>query len=76
MTLVDYNHMLEAQNNLCSLCDTPLNLSGRVAVDHDYKTGLVRAILCIKCNTGLGFFNDDPNMLIKAAKYIQQFRRD
>jgi hypothetical protein len=40
-------------------------------VDHDHETGAIRGILCIDCNRALGMFRDDPRLLRKAAKYLE-----
>ena len=39
-------------------------------LDHDHKTGRIRGGLCRLCNSGLGFFKDNPDNLITAAGYI------
>ena len=70
----EYYNMLEDQMWLCGLCDAELNGDRFTHIDHDHKTGKVRAILCGKCNSGLGYFADDPAVMIRAAKYIERHR--
>ena len=72
-----YQEMLREQNGVCAICHNPEThrdgLSGKpkdLAIDHDHKTGAVRALLCSSCNTALGLFNDDPELLDKAKSYL------
>lgn len=72
-----YQGMLREQNGVCAICHQPEKhrdgLSGKpkdLAVDHDHATGAVRALLCSACNTALGLFNDDPELLDKAKSYL------
>lgn len=44
---------------------------GQLHIDHDHKTGRIRGMLCHGCNTGLGAFRDDPNLLRRAATYLE-----
>ena len=70
-----YEKILAEQNGRCALCGTDKCLTGRnFAVDHDHTSGQVRALLCIKCNTGLGKFRDSPDLLRKAAEYLEFHR--
>ena len=39
-------------------------------VDHCHKDNVIRGILCINCNTGLGKFKDDPELLEFARMYL------
>lgn len=62
------------QTGLCAICHGTCTKTrlGRLAVDHDHLTGQVRGLLCIDCNSALGKFHDDPNMLRRAAEYLER----
>ncbi len=73
-----FNDMLKTQNNLCAICLQPETQiqHGKLrplCVDHNHKTGEIRALLCNDCNTGLGKFKDDINLLEKSINYLKGF---
>lgn len=53
--------------------DKRLRLAIR-AIKHQLKRESVRGLLCVYCNRGLRFFNDDPRKLLSAAAYITEFQ--
>jgi hypothetical protein len=69
LSLEDYNNMLISQKSVCAICERPSNYL-KLNVDHCHKTGKVRGLLCQKCNSALGLFQDDKDLCIKAAKYL------
>ena len=42
----------------------------KLAVDHCHKTGKIRGLLCGGCNTSIGSFEDNPELLKNAIKYL------
>lgn len=79
ITSEQYNAMLAAQNELCAICKKPETIKRngkvkRLAVDHDHRTLVIRALLCHRCNVALGYFNDDPLLLTKARQYLIKHR--
>ena len=40
-------------------------------LDHNHGTGQFRGFLCDSCNTGLGKFKDDPDLLERAISYLR-----
>jgi hypothetical protein len=73
LSLEEFRAILERQGNACAIC----RRSGvRLYIDHCHVTRMVRRLLCGKCNTGLGFFGDDPDRLRAAADYLEEARRE
>ncbi len=77
ITLRRYNGILETQHGCCAICGS--SESGRkdtshLSVDHDHETGKVRGLLCSNCNSALGHFKDDPEVIRKAADYLENHR--
>lgn len=75
LTQEQYDAMFEAQGGVCAICKEPersrrvkrLNLS----VDHCHKTGKIRGLLCSGCNTAIGHFYEDIEVMIRAKKYLE-----
>lgn len=65
----EFDRMLLAQNNQCAICRSPFTKTPHV--DHDHVTRNVRGLLCTRCNTGLGCFQDDPSLLCAGVEYLE-----
>jgi hypothetical protein len=75
MTLEDFNTKLTAQGGVCELCgeNNTRDKHGVMAVDHNHETGAIRGLLCFKCNSALGNFNDNKELLMKAINYLEKY---
>jgi hypothetical protein len=73
LSLEDVHAMRKHQHEKCAICLREFaKLSPQqIHIDHDHATGKIRGILCGKCNTGLGMFDDNPVSLYKAAEYAK-----
>jgi hypothetical protein len=71
ITLEEYAAMFAAQDGRCAVCRTPGGVR-RLSVDHHHQTGQVRELLCGKCNVGIGQFNEDPELLTLAIRYLER----
>lgn len=66
-----YEQLLESQKGKCKICGQE-NVNGRpLGVDHNHTTGVVRGLLCHKCNTAIGMLNDSPSLLENAITYLK-----
>ena len=74
LTIEDYEKMLNKQNNVCWICKTnnPGKNRSYFTVDHCHATGVVRGLLCAKCNCALGLLNDDPVLFSVAKQYLEK----
>ncbi|MCA1696558.1 MAG: endonuclease VII domain-containing protein [Actinobacteria bacterium] len=81
ITLEQYQAMFAAQGGVCAICGEPERQVRKssspveLAVDHDHETGVIRALLCNNCNKGLGCLMDSPELLRRAALYLEKHRR-
>lgn len=59
------------QSGTCDICGAEKSSDGRqLSQDHCHESGANRGTLCSGCNTGLGLFKDNPQILKKAASYL------
>lgn len=63
LTIADLE-ILDARET-CDVCP-----SEPTVIDHDHLTGAVRGVLCRPCNLGLGYFRDNPRVLVSAITYL------
>lgn len=57
--------MFELQTS-CAICGSTSELH----IDHSHESGSIRELLCMQCNTGLGNFKENPEILQKAIDYL------
>jgi hypothetical protein len=70
-----YFSLWNQQNGVCAICgnEETARYKGTLkmlAVDHDHETGVIRGLLCQECNTGIGKFRHDQDLLVKASEYV------
>lgn len=51
-------------------------VTANLVIDHDHETGLARDWLCDSCNTGLGRFKDNIELLEKAIEYLKKHNQN
>jgi|RifCSP16_2_1023846.scaffolds.fasta_scaffold00010_14 hypothetical protein len=69
ITLEEYDRLREESGNRCAICGS---LTARPHLDHDHQDGKIREFLCYRCNSGLGYFCDDPLVLEAAVNYLRK----
>lgn len=72
LTVEEYRTMHNAQMGKCRMCGK--HSITRLSVDHDHKTGRVRALLCNSCNALLGMAQEDLKILNAAIQYLEAHR--
>ena len=69
LTKEKFAETLQKQNNCCAICKR--EFKGTPLVDHDHGIKIFRGLLCRKCNTGLGQFEDNIEVLRNAIQYLE-----
>ena len=57
LTLAEYEEMSAKQSGVCAICGEPPNW-GTLQVDHNHATGRLRGLLCGRCNTAVGQYEN------------------
>lgn len=69
LSVEDYEKILKYQQGVCYICQRePGKL--RLSVDHCHKTGLIRGLLCMRCNKGIAYFEDKRERLYRGDNYL------
>lgn len=53
----------------CEICGKK---SKNIFIDHEHESGKMRGALCANCNSGLGHFMEDADLLLAAIKYLEE----
>ena len=69
ITLEEYETKLKSQNGVCAICGGVDKIN--LAIDHDHTTGVIRGLLCSRCNIALGGFQDNSTLLENAINYLK-----
>jgi hypothetical protein len=82
ITAEQYQVMFNAQKGLCAACGKPETAIDKrtgtlvnLHVDHDHKTGAVRALLCQGCNIAYGQLGEDPERIQALLRYAEKFNQ-
>ncbi|PZU94679.1 MAG: hypothetical protein DCE90_14130 [Pseudanabaena sp.] len=60
---------------ICPICEKSSIVGiSKIVLDHDHSNGKVRGWLCESCNTGIGRFDDDPEIVYKAVEWLMRER--
>ncbi len=70
ITFEEYEALATAQQNNCAICGEQPEEGSRLFVDHCHTTNRVRGLLCFHCNTALGHFRDNTDILKAALNYL------
>jgi hypothetical protein len=68
MTHADYAALMTAQDSRCAVCRETRELH----IDHDHATGLVRGLLCPRCNSLVGHVESQQALLPAAVAYLKE----
>lgn len=77
LTKDQVDKLSEECGHKCNICGEqgwvmdPTRHKANLVVDHCHGTGKVRGLLCHNCNRALGLMKDSPELLRKAAEYLQ-----
>ncbi len=72
ITPEQHKQMYLGQDGRCAICED-LVPYGKIHTDHNHETGKVRALLCRRCNMGIGMFGDTLEGALKVVEYLRRF---
>jgi hypothetical protein len=67
-----FEEILKQQGYCCAICREPFTCTRYRHVDHCHDTKIVRGILCNRCNAGIGYFRNSPQIALEAAHYLNR----
>jgi hypothetical protein len=69
ITEAEYDAIFRYQGGACAICCCP-PVNVRLSLDHEHATGILRGLVCPRCNRGLAMFGDSPLNLRRASNYL------
>lgn len=66
-----YVAVWNAQEGKCAICRRKETKGRILYIDHRHLDGLNRGLLCNRCNSLLGYYNEDIELFAHAASYLE-----
>lgn len=73
LTDKEFKLLIYFQNGMCGICGS--YLGDKLHIDHDAISGLIRGLLCSRCNTAIGLLKHDRASCLAAAYYLKVYER-
>jgi hypothetical protein len=77
LTIDDFEAIVEAQDGRCAVClrvFDPDPQKRDMQIDHNHETGVMRGVVCARCNAILGRVDRDVEVLKRAVAYLERVR--
>jgi phage FluMu protein Com len=80
MSVEEFVWMLRVQGGVCAICGRAETVTSKtgvlnsLSIDHCHNTGMIRGLLCRKCNHLLGCAEDSIEVLQNAQAYLKASR--
>lgn len=73
ISIEEYDAMVARAEGRCEICDKlESDQKSPLAIDHCHKTGKVRGLLCVNCNTAIGLLKEDFGIIDKLVAYLKK----
>ena len=70
LSIEELEFLRVAQGDRCAICGQPDEAG--LHIDHHHESGLIRGLLCGKCNKAIGLLREDPVLFDAASSYLQR----
>lgn len=70
----EYKALLDLCDNKCMICGNN-HKDKTLHIDHCHNTRIVRGLLCHHCNTAIGLFNENVDIMLQAIKYLNESKK-
>jgi hypothetical protein len=73
----DFDALYDQQHGCCAICglEEILCTKQKLHIDHNHKSGVVRALLCRGCNLMIGFAQENPQIMQLGVAYLEKHQR-
>ncbi len=75
-TFGEFNHLFELQEGCCAICGKHQSeFKKSLGVDHNHETGQIRNLVCMKCNTFIGYVENAEENFETIKVYLKAWAK-
>ena len=73
ITSEQFDALMLKQRGVCAICFMSPEPGRALDVDHHHGSGIVRGLLCRRCNNGIGLFDENARAMRRAIAYVDSW---